>query len=406
MDFARIFTRARNILTTPRTEWPVAAAEPATVGGLYAGYIALVAALPALAGFVKGSLIGYGAFGVSVRTPLGMGLAGMLLRYALSLAVAYLVALLVDALAGTFGARKDLVQALKTVAYAWTAAWIAGIGVIVPWLGWLIALAGAVYAVYLLYLGLPHTMRCPPEKAGGYAALTVVVAIVLSWLVGLVVAGVVGAAALTGGAMHAAADGSGVTLDRDSALGRLAAVGEQAAQAGKQLEAAQQAGGGATAGQPAGGGAALPTGQLKALLPDSLPGFARTGLSAERNGAIGLQVAEAEAEYGDGGGQRIALQVADTGGARGLVAMAAAMAPEQERQTGHGYEKTYRDGDRLVHEAWDDADKSGEFSVVVGRRFTVKASGRVDGIDRLRQAVASVDLAKLESLGNQGAASN
>jgi len=43
---------------------------------------------------------------------------------------------------------------------------------------------------------------------------------------------------------------------------------------------------------------------------------------------------------------------------------------------------------------------------VIGQRFTVKASGRADGIDQLKQAVGSVDLGRLESLRNQGVASN
>jgi hypothetical protein len=34
MDFGKIIDRIKNILTTPKTEWPVIAAEPATVNGL------------------------------------------------------------------------------------------------------------------------------------------------------------------------------------------------------------------------------------------------------------------------------------------------------------------------------------------------------------------------------------
>ena len=84
------------------------------------------------------------------------------------------------------------------------------------------------------------------------------------------------------------------------------------------------------------------------------------------------------------------------------MAMAGAMAPEEEKSTDHGYEKTYTADGRLTHEAWDDASKNGEYSVVVGQRFTVKANGNADSIDDLKQAVASVDLGKLEALKDQG----
>jgi Yip1-like protein len=421
MDSGKIIERVKGILTTPKTEWPIAAAEPATVSSLYAGYIAIVVALPTIAGFIKSSLIGTSMFGITVRTPIGMGIVGMLLHYALTLALVYVMALIVNALAPTFGGQKDMVQALKTVAYAWTASWIAGIAVIVPWLGWLIAIAGAVYAIYLLYLGLPYTMKCPPEKAGGYTAVSIIIAIVLSWIVALIVGGVIGTAAMTGAAMSGmhvtGSNGDSVTVDGNSALGKLAAMGQRAEQASKELDAAQKSGDSAAQSAAMGKmmGAvsgsngpveALAPDQIKAFLPESLGNLKRTSSSAQRNNAMGMQISEATAEYSGDNNQRITLEVTDTGGAKGFMAMAAAMAPEEEKETDHGYEKTYTADGNMVHEAWDSQSKSGEYSVVLGKRFTVKANGNVDSIDQLKQAVTSVDMSKLESLKDAGVKSN
>ncbi|MEP6896966.1 MAG: Yip1 family protein [Rhodanobacter sp.] len=422
MDFGKISARVKAILLTPKTEWPVAAAEPATIGGLYAGYIAIVSALPAIAGFIKGSLVGTTVFGITVRTPIAMGAVGMLLSYALTLALAYVMALIINALAPTFGGQKDMVQALKTVAYAWTASWIAGIATIVPWLGWLIAIAGAIYGVYLLYLGLPHTMKCPPEKAGGYAAVSIIIAIVLSWIIALIVGGVIGTAAMSGaalgGSMHlTGSDGNAVTVNGDSALGQLAAMGQRAEQASKDLDAAQKSGDtkaqsaamgkmmGAMAGS-SGPVEALAPDQIKTFLPDSLGGLKRSSISAQRNGAMGMQVSDATADYSNGSDQHITLEVTDTGGAKGFIAMAAAMAPEEDKETDHGYEKTYTVDGNMVHEEWDSQSKSGEYSVVLGKRFTVKANGNAGSIDQLKQAVAGIDLAKLESMKNSGVKSD
>lgn len=421
MDSGKIVERVKSILTSPRTEWPVVAAEPATVNSLYTTYILLIAALPAVAAFIKGSLIGTSVFGITVRDSIGGGITRLVLGYLLSLVVVYLMALIVNALAPTFGGQKDMVQALKTIAYSWTASWIAGIAVIVPWLGWLIALAGAVYAIYLLYLGLPQTMKCPPEKSAGYTAVSVIIAIVLSWVVGAIVIGVVGTAAMSGaamGGMHVTgADGANVTLDGNSALGQLAAMGKRAEQAGKDMDAAQKSGDsaaqsaamgkmmGAMAGTD-GTVEALPPEQIKAFLPDSLGKLKRSSLSAERNKAMGMQISQASADYSADNGQHISLEVSDTGGAKGLMSLASAMAPEEEKQTDHGYEKTYSAGGNLVHEEWDSQSKHGEYSVVVGKRFTVKANGNVDSIDQLKQAVGSIDLGKLESMKDAGVKSN
>jgi len=416
MDFGKTIARAKAIIATPRTEWPVAAAEPASVGSLYTGYILWIAALPAIAGFIKGSLLGSGALGIVVRTPVGMGISAMVLGYLLSLLLAYLMALIVNALAGTFNGQQDMVQALKTIAYAWTAYWVASVAVIIPWIGLLIAFLGGIYSIYLLYLGLPFTMKCPPEKAGGYTALTVIIAIVLGFILSMIVGGVVGTAAYTRAAMtgaHLGGTSDNVSVDPDSALGRLAAMGERAEQASKELDAAQKSGDsaaqqaamnkmmGAAMGND-GDVQALSTEQVKAFLPETLLGLKRTGSSAQRSNAMGMQITEAHAQYGDDNGRNITLEVTDMGTAKGLMAMAGAVAPEEEHSTDHGYDKTYTADGRLTHEEWNEESKSGEYSVVVGERFTVKATGDAGSIDDLKQAVSSVDLEKLEALREEG----
>ena len=55
-----------------------------------------------------------------------------------------------------------------------------------PVVGQIIALIGALYALYVLYLGLLHVMRCPPDKAVAYTAVVVVVGIVLAFVVSVV----------------------------------------------------------------------------------------------------------------------------------------------------------------------------------------------------------------------------
>lgn len=422
MNFAKAAARAKGMLFTPKSEWATAAGETDSVRGLYVGYIMILAALPAIAGFIKGSLIGYGAFGITVRTPIVSGVIGMIVGYALGLVVAYIMALIIDALAPTFGGQKNQVQALKTAAYAWTAAWVAGIATIIPWLGILVILAGVVYSIYLLYLGLPHTMKCPPEKAGGYTAVSVIIGVVLSWIVSLIVGVVVGAAVLggaatVGGVNLQGSNGTNVTVDPDSALGKLAAMGQQADQASKEMEAAQKSGD--QAAQTAAMGKmmaaamgnngtvqALSADQIKSFLPDSVSGLKRENASASRNGAMGMQSTVAQADYSDGADKHIKLEIADTGTAKGLVSLATSLAPEEDKETDHGYDKTYTSDGRLTHEQWDSQSRYGEFGVVLGQRFTVKASGNVDSIDQLKQAVTSVDLGRLESLKNEGVSSN
>lgn len=400
-----IIERIKAILTSPRSEWPVIAAEPATVAGLYTRYIMWLAAIPAVFGFIKGSLIGHSMFGISVSTPVLAGLLGMVLGYVLGLVVLYLVSMIVNALAPTFGGRKDQVQALKAVGYAWTAAWVAGIAVILPWVGWLVALAGGIYSIWLLYLGLPHTMKSAPEKSLAYTAVTVVCALLLSWVVGLVVAGVTSVGAMAAGAM-AGTGGNNVRVDADSRLGQLAEMGRRMEEAGRQVEQARASGDagaeggalGAMMGAVAGGGAdgspveAAAPDQLRALLPEKLGRFERKSVSASRSGAMGMQVSEASADYATAdGSSRVSVQITDMAAVAGMMAMAGAFSVDQSSETDDGYERTYTRDGRLVSEEWSSRTGHGKYSSTVANRFQVEARGQADSIDELRDIVGGID---------------
>ncbi len=414
MDINKIIARAKAILMQPKTEWPVVAGEPATVGDLYKSYIVPLAALPALAAFVKGSFIGTTIpFAGTIRTPIGTGLVGMLISYALALVSIYVMALIVDALAPTFGAQKDRTQAVKTVAYSYTAAWVAGIAVIVPALGILIALAGAIYSIYLLYVGLPHTMKAPQEKSAGYTAVTIIVAIVLYFVVAAVVGTVAGIGfSAAGGA--GAFSSSDVAVDKDSPLGKLEQWGKDVEEASKKLEAAQASGDQAAQeaaleqmmGAALGGGGAveaLPADRLKPFIPDTLMGLPRSDFSVERNSAMGLQITTATASYIDEqSGRTIDLEIVDTGSAKGLLALAGFSGMEGESESNGTVEKVYRDDGRLIREYWDREGSNGEYVVVVADRFTVKVTGQADDIDELKDALDGVDLDALEDLKDEG----
>ncbi|HJY37733.1 MAG TPA: Yip1 family protein, partial [Steroidobacteraceae bacterium] len=168
MDFNKLIARVKGILLTPKTEWPVIAGEQTTVADLYKGYVIWLAAIPPIFTFLKFSLIGASMpFAGTFRIGIGPGLSQMVLTYVLSLVMFYIVALIIDALAPNFGGTRDRVQAFKAIVYAYTASCVAGVVVILPLIAVLISIAAGIYGIYLLYLGLPHTMKCPPDRAGG-----------------------------------------------------------------------------------------------------------------------------------------------------------------------------------------------------------------------------------------------
>ena len=178
--------RVKGILLTPRSEWDVIASETTTPSALFTGYVLPLAAIGPVA-----QVIGFSVLGVRMplggavyRTPIGAALTSAVVAYVLSLLGVWVMALIIDALAPTFGGTRSQIQALKTAAYSSTAIWVAGIFTLVPGLRVLYILG--LYSVYLLYIGLPATMKAPADRAGPYTGVVIVAQIVLFFLVRLV----------------------------------------------------------------------------------------------------------------------------------------------------------------------------------------------------------------------------
>jgi hypothetical protein len=196
-----IVNRVKNMLLQPATEWKTIEPEQTDAKTLYMSYIAILAIIPAAASFLNLVLF-VGPFGA--RAGIGAALAGAVVQYVLSLVMVYAIAFIADLLSPSFDGHKNLDQALKLTAYAMTAAWVAGIFVIIPGIGWLLALLGTLYSLYLFFLGTPVLMRVPEQKAIGYTVVVVVAALVVSFVIGIINATLlrVGPAGMMGGMPH------------------------------------------------------------------------------------------------------------------------------------------------------------------------------------------------------------
>ena len=194
---ASLVARAQGMILRPRAEWERVEAEPATVQRLFTGYAAPLAAIPPVCAAIGQSVFGVALFGVVVRASPLAALLNAIVAFVLALISTFALALIIEALAPTFGGTKDRVQAMKVAVYSSTAAWLGGVFQLLPALAILGLLMG-LYSLYLLYLGLPKLMKSRSEQALGYTALVVVAAIVL-WIVVAAILSAVGAAAgLTG----------------------------------------------------------------------------------------------------------------------------------------------------------------------------------------------------------------
>lgn len=192
----KIFDRVKNILVSPKTEWLVIETENTPHVKILTSYVLLLALIPALTSFISNGLFGHGLL-------IRFGLTNAIVQYLSAVLGVYIVAFVIDILAGAFDAKKDFNRAVALVAYAYTPVFVAGIINIIPGFGWLkslVSFAAAVYAFYQIYIGLQPMMKAPAEKKTAYFIVSIVVMLVavmlLSVLLGaILIGGAVGAAA-------------------------------------------------------------------------------------------------------------------------------------------------------------------------------------------------------------------
>jgi hypothetical protein len=184
-----LIQRVKNILTSPKTEWPVIDSEPDTIGGIYKNYVMILAAIGPVC-----MLIGLLVFGMPyISFPMGYLIAQAVLSYVMALVGCYVLALIIDALAPTFGGTKDMVKSFKVAAYSSTAGWVVGIFFLLPMLAFL-GLIGGLYSLFLLYLGLPVLKKTPADKSVVYTVAIIGAAIVLYLVIGAITSQILAAA--------------------------------------------------------------------------------------------------------------------------------------------------------------------------------------------------------------------
>ena len=240
--------RAKGMVLTPKSEWLAVDAEPATVKSIYLEYLVILAAIPAIAGFIGMSLIGYSMFGVSVKVPLLTGISNLIVGYVLSLGMVYVLALIADALAPTFQGQKNFLNAFKLIAFSMTPGLLGGIFSIMPALS-VLGLLASLYGIYLLYLGIPGLMKTPQEKAIPYTVVLLICGIVAGVITGVVM-GAISSAGMSQPAMSMSpASNAPVAISVDTPNGKieintqnLEAMNQKLEAINKQAETAAQQG--------------------------------------------------------------------------------------------------------------------------------------------------------------------
>jgi hypothetical protein len=170
--------RAKAILTDPLPEWDRIARKPEDPAAILMNYVALLAIVPSLFGFIGVYLIGVvSKDGATLRVPLVDSVFGAIFGYVAACAIVLVLALGIYVLAPLFGGRRSFDNAFKLAAYSFTPVWLCGIFLLLPGLHFL-ALLG-FYGLYLLWLGTTRLTKVPEQMALTFAITMAVCAAAL-----------------------------------------------------------------------------------------------------------------------------------------------------------------------------------------------------------------------------------
>ncbi len=181
-DFKFIKDRLINLIIKPQNEWKKIKDEETSINNLFLNYAIFVAAIPALAGFIGYTLIGVFYGRISLRYPIDQALVWLIFQYIFIVGGAFLLGLIIDALATSFNSKKDMVASLKVAVYASSVSWALGLLIIIPKLRIVYSLA-SLYALYILFLGVKEIKAPSKDKEVAYFVVTIIVAIVIFMII-------------------------------------------------------------------------------------------------------------------------------------------------------------------------------------------------------------------------------
>ncbi len=138
--------------------------------------------------------------------------------------------------------------------------------------------------------------------------------------------------------------------------------------------------------------------ELKELMPNKLAGAKQVSSSGEKAGAMGLKIAQAEAEYEDGE-RSFELSIVDAGGMSTVISSTAAWADmELDRESDDGYERTTTIKGHKAFESYNSKTREGKVALIVADRFIVNIEGEGIQARDLERAIGDLKLQKLARL--------
>ncbi len=169
------------LFTNPKSEWVAIRDDECTIGKCYAIHVLILAAIPAISGFIGTTQFGW-QIGAGDPVKLTMQSAGLIsiLYYLAMLVGVFSMGYMIHWMGGTYGADVQLSQAVVLAAYTATPLFLIGLMELYPvlWVNMVVGIPALAYTVYLLYTGVPIMMGISEDRGFLFSSAVLAVGLV------------------------------------------------------------------------------------------------------------------------------------------------------------------------------------------------------------------------------------
>jgi hypothetical protein len=169
------------LFVNPKREWVSIRDDECTLGKCYAVHVMILAAIPAISGFIGTTQFGW-QIGAGDPVKLTLESAGMIsiLYYLAMLVGVFAIGWMIHWMGGTYGVDVPLSQCVVLAAYTATPLFLIGIMELYPvlWVNLVVGIVALAYTVYLLYSGVPIMMDISEDRGFLFSSAVLAVGLV------------------------------------------------------------------------------------------------------------------------------------------------------------------------------------------------------------------------------------
>ena len=168
------------LFTDPTSEWEKIR-ERYKSGGAGIGHIFILAAIPAIAGYIGTTQVGWRiGVGDPVKITGDSAIMIAIIFYMAMIVGTFTIGWVIHLLGKAYELEKPLPLCIALAAYTATPLFLIGVMEIYPvlWLNMMLGLPALAYTVYLLYSGLPIMMEIPAERGFLYSSAILAVGLI------------------------------------------------------------------------------------------------------------------------------------------------------------------------------------------------------------------------------------